>query len=257
MSTSGTTQEQTKGLAEQPVAAADIVVLVSGGFQSSYEALIPTYEKTTGVHFVMEKSPSMGHTHDAVQQRLDRSEPADVLLMVGSALQQLEVKGYVLPGSSVELALSPIGCAVKAGADVPDINDDDSFRRALLAAKSIAYSDSASGEYIQSKLFKKLGIENEMKSKAHQIPATPVGELIAKGEADIGFQEVAELLPVSGITFVGKLPADLELLTPFSAGIANKSKHVEIAKKLITYLASPDHASVLQEKGLEPLPKKS
>ena len=258
MSTGGTTQEHTKGRTEQqPVGAADIVVLVSGGFRSSYEALIPAYEDSTGIHFVMEKSPSMGNTHDAVQQRLDRNEPADVLVMVGSALQQLEAKGYVLPGSSVELALSPIGCAVKAGADVPDINDDDSFRRALLAAKSIAYSDSASGEYIQSKLFKKLGIENEMKSKAHQIPATPVGELIAKGEVDIGFQEVAELLPVSGITFVGKLPADLELLTPFSAGIANKSQHVEIAKKLITYLASPDHASVLQEKGLEPLPKKS
>ena len=237
--------------------AAAIFLLVSGGFRSSYEALIPAYEKSTGTHFFMEKSPSMGNTHDAVQQRLDRSEPADVLLMVGAALQQLEAKGYVLPGSSVELALSPIGCAVKAGADVPDINDDDSFRQALLAAKSIAYSDSASGEYIQSKLFKKLGIESEMKSKAHQIPATPVGELIAKGEVDIGFQEVAELLPVPGITFVGKLPADLELLTPFSAGIANKSQHVEIAKKLITYLASPDHTSVIQEKGLEPLPKKS
>ncbi len=257
MSTSGTTREQAKKPAEaQSIAATDIVVLVSGGFRSSYEALIPAFEKSTGAHFVMEKSPSMGKTHDAVQQRLARGERADVLVMVGSALQQLETKGYVLPGSSVELALSPIGCAVKAGAVVPDINDDDSFRKALLAAKSIAYSDSASGEYIQSTLFKKLGIENEMKGKARQIPATPVGELIAKGEVEIGFQEVAELLPVPGITFVGKIPDDLELLTPFSAGIAKKSQHVEMARKLITYLASPDHTSTIQEKGLEPLPKK-
>ena len=258
MSTNETTEKPSQGSAEpQSIAATDIVVLVSGGFRSSYEALIPAFEKSTGAHFVMKKSPSMGTTHNAVQQRLDRGEPADVIVMVGSALQQLEEKGYVLPGSSVELALSPIGCAVKAGAHVPDINDDDSFRKALLAAKSIAYSDSASGEYIQSKLFKKLGIENEMKGKAHQIPATPVGELIAKGEADIGFQEVAELLPVRGITFVGRIPADLELLTPFSAAIAKKSQHVEIAKKLITYLASPDHTRVIQEKGLEPLPRKS
>ncbi len=176
--------------------------------------------------------------------------------MVGSALQQLETKGYVLAGLSVELALSPIGCAVKAGAPVPDINDDDSFRNALLAAKSIAYSDGASGEYIQSTLFKDSGIKEDMKGKAHQIPATPVGELIAKGEVEIGFQEVAELLPIPGITFVGKIPVDLELLTPFSAGIAEKSQHVEIAKKLIAYLASPDHTGTIQEKGLEPLLKK-
>ncbi len=258
MSTSAMNEAQPKGPAEsQKIVSTDIVVLVSGGFRSSYEALIPAFERSSGHHFVMEKSPSMGNTHDAVQERLDRGEPADVLVMVGSALQQLEEKGYVLPGSRVELALSPIGCAVKTGGIVPDINDDNSFRMALLAAHSIAYSDSASGEYIQSKLFKKLGIEEQMKSKAHQIPATPVGELIAEGKADIGFQEVAELLPVPGITFVGKIPADLELLTPFSAGVANKSQHVEVARKLIAYLASPDHVSVIQEKGLEPLPARS
>ena len=237
-------------------AATNIVVLISGGFRSSYEALIPAFEKMSGAHFVMEKSPSEGSTHDAVTQRLGRGEPADVLIMVGSALQQLETRGYVLPGSRVDLALSPIGCAVKAGAEVPDINDDQSFRKALLAAKSIVYSDSASGRYIQSKLFKKLGIENEMRGKARQIPATPVGEILAKGEADMGFQEVAELLPVPGITFVGKLPADLELLTVFSAAIVKKSQHADTARELISYLASPDHVSTLQKEGLEPLPKK-
>ena len=155
MSTNGVSENQGEApAAPQSIAPTDIVVLVSGGFRSSYEALIPAFERTSGAHFVMEKSPSMGKTHDAVQQRLDRDEPADVLVMVGSALQQLEAKGYVLPGSIVELALSPIGCAVKAGAEVPDINDDDSFRKALLAARTIAYSDSASGEYIQSTLFK-------------------------------------------------------------------------------------------------------
>ncbi len=258
MSTTGTSQEPGReSPGPQSIAPADVVVLVSGGFRSSYEALIPAYERSNGAHFVMEKSPSMGNTHDAVKQRLDRGEPADVLVMVGSALQQLETEGYVLPGSSVELALSPIGCAVKAGAHVPDINDDDSFRKALLAAKSIAYSDSASGQYIQTVLFKKLGIEKEMKDKAREVPATPVGELVAKGEAEIGFQEVAELLPVSGIEFVGRIPIDLELLTAFSAGIVQKSQHIDLARKLITYLACSDHTSTIKEKGLEPLPKKS
>ena len=234
----------------------NILALVSGGFLSSYEALIPAFEKRSGARFVMEKSPSEGSTHDAVAQRLARGEAADVLVMVGSALHDLEVKGHVLPGSKVDLALSPIGCAVKAGAAVPDIHDDRSFRKALLAAKSIAYSDSASGEYIQAKLFKRLGIVREMKGKARQVLATPVGEIVAKGEAEIGFQEVAELLPVPGITFVGKLPADVELLTVFSAGIVKTSRHVGLARELIAYLALPYHASTLQKQGLEPLPKK-
>ena len=137
--------------AAQSTAPTDMVVLISGGFRSSYEALAPAFEETSGVRLIMEKSPSMGTTHDAVQQRLDRGEPADVLILVRSALEQLEGKGYVLPGSSAELALSPIGCAVKAGAAVPDISNDESFRNALLAAKLVAYSDSASGGYIQSK----------------------------------------------------------------------------------------------------------
>ncbi len=257
MSTNGNAEIQPKRPAKaEPGAAINIIVLVSGGFRSSYQALIPAFHRSSGEHFIMEKSPSEGNTHDAVMQRLDRGEPADVLVMVGSALQQLEAEGYVLRGSRTDLALSPIGCAVKAGADVPDINNDASFRKALLAAKSIAYSDSASGEYIQAKLFRRLGIEKEMKGKARQISATPVGEVVARGDAEIGFQEVAELLPVPGITFVGKLPADLELLTVFSAGIARGSKHVATARELVAYLASPDHASTIQEKGLEPLPGK-
>ena len=247
----------TKPSSWEAISESDIVVLVSGGFRTSYEALIPAFERSSGAHLVMEKSPSLGETHDAVRQRLDRGEPADVLVMVGSALQELEAKGYVLPGSRMDLASSPIGCAVKAGAEVPDINDDDSFRKALLAAKSIAYSDSASGEYILTTLFKKLGIESEMKGKAHQISATPVGEIIARGEAEVGFQEVEELLPIHGITYIGKLPPDLELLTIFSAGIATKSKHVSVARDLVAYLASRDNTTTIKDKGLEPLVTRS
>ena len=111
-----------------------------------------------------------------------------------------------MPTAAVDLVKSPIGVAVKAGAPKPDISSADAVKRALLAAKTIAYSDSASGVYVSTEMFRKLGIEDEMKGKARKIPATPVGEIVAKGEAEIGFQQISELKPVQGIDIIGPLP---------------------------------------------------
>ena len=232
--------------------AADIVVMISGGFKSTYEALAPGFEKMTGSHLVLVPGPSEGATSDAIPNRLARGEAADVLIMVGPALDELARKGDALGGSEVELALSPIGMCVRVGAPVPDISTVENFRQVLLNAKSIAYSDSSSGVYIASTLFKTLGIQSEVQGKARKIPGTPVAEIVAQGKAAIGFQEVAEILPVQGATFVGRIPDQVEYLTRFSAAVDSRSKNQALAKQLIEYLASPTALPVLEKKGLEP-----
>ena len=235
--------------------AADVTVMISGGFLSSLQALAPGFEHDTGDHVVIVGGPSMGATPNAIPQRLSRGEPDDVLVMVGTALDGLVKDGRAVAGSKVDVALSPIGMAVRAGAAVPDISTVDKLRDALLAAKSVAYSDSASGVYIERELFRKLGIEEQMRGKAHMIPATPVGEIVAKGEAEIGFQQKAELLPVPGITFAGLLPAAVQSVTVYSAGIAAGAKQPDEGRRLIRYLASAEAAPVLDKMGLMPPPQ--
>ena len=232
--------------------AADVVVMISGGFKSTYEALSPAFEKRTGSRLVTVPGPSEGATHDTIPHRLARGEPDDVLVMVGSALDKLVKQGETVPGSEARIALSPIGMAVRAGSAVPDISTVAKLRQALLDAKSVAYSDSASGVYIQGTLFRKLGIEKQMQGKAHKIQATPVGEVVAQGRAEIGFQEVAELLPVQGIAFVGRLPDEVQLLTPYGAAVAKRSKQPDLARQLVQYIASPEVQPTLEKMGLEP-----
>lgn len=240
-------------LAAAPVhaQAADVVVMISGGFKSTYEAVSPAFEQKTGSRLVMVPGPSEGTTHDAIPKRLARGEPDDVLVMVGTALDELVKQGQTVPSSEVNIALSPIGMAVRAGSPVPDISTVAKLRQVLLDAKSVAYSDSASGVYIESTLFKKLRIEQQMRGKAHKIQATPVGEIVAQGKAEIGFQEVAELLPVEGIAFAGRLPAEVELYTRYSAAVAKRSKQPELAKQLVQYIASPDIQPTLEKMGLQ------
>ena len=240
-----------------PVAAhaEDVDVMISGGFKSTYAALLPAFETQSGDHVTTRPGPSMGTTPDAIPQRLARGEPDDVLIMVGSALDGLIKDGSALPGSKVDLALSPIGMAVKAGAPVPDISTVEKLKAALLAARSVAYSDSASGVYIETELFKRLGIEDAMKGKAQMIPATPVAEIVARGEAELGFQQVAEILPIPGITFAGRLPAEVQKNTVFSAGIAAKAQHSAAARALIAFMASPAAAPTLKTMGLDPAPR--
>jgi molybdate transport system substrate-binding protein len=234
--------------------AAEVRVMISGGLTAAFNALVPEYERQTGNKVLVAYGPSMGTTTNAIPVRLERGEPADVLIMVGYALGDLAKNGKVIPDSRVDLVKSGIGVAVKAGAPKPDISSADTLKRALLAAKSVAYSDSASGVYVSSEMFKKLGIENEMKDKARMIPATPVGEIVAHGDAEIGFQQISELKPVQGIDIVGPLPPDLQKITVFSAGIATVSKEPEAGKALIKFLTSPAARAEMTKNGLDPIP---
>jgi len=234
-------------------AAAEVRVMISGGLTAAFNALVPEFERTTGNKVLTAYGPSMGTTVNAIPVRLERGEPADVLIMVGYALDGLVKNGKVVADSRADLVKSPIGVAVKAGAPKPDISSVDALKRALLAAKSVAYSDSASGVYVSTEMFAKLGITEEMKDKARKIPATPVGEIVAHGDAEIGFQQFSELMPVQGIDIVGPLPNELQKVTVFSAGIATVSKEPDAGKALIKFLTSPAARPEIVKSGLEPI----
>jgi molybdate transport system substrate-binding protein len=233
--------------------AAEVRVMISGGLTAAYKVLVPEFERATGHKVLTAYGPSMGTTVNAIPVRLERGEPVDVLIMVGYALDDLVKKGKVIADSRVDLVKSPIGIAVKSGALRPDISTADAVKRALLAAKTIAYSDSASGVYVSSEMFDKLGIREAMKDKARKIPATPVGEIVAHGDAEIGFQQMSELLPVEGIDILGPLPDELQKITVFSAGIATVAKEPDAGKALIEYLTSPAARPELVKSGMDPI----
>jgi len=233
--------------------AAEVHVMISGGLSAAYNALVPEFEKATGNKVITAYGPSMGTTVNAIPMRLERGEPADVLILVGYALDDLIKKGKA--SDRVDLVNSKIGVAVKAGAPRPDISSVDAIKRALLAAKSVAYSDSASGVYLSTELFPKLGIADEIRAKSKKIEADPVGGFVATGEFEIGFQQISELRPVKGIDIVGPLPAGAQRVTIFAAGIPVTATHPEAAKKLIEWLASPAAYSAIEKSGLEPAKK--
>jgi molybdate transport system substrate-binding protein len=233
--------------------AAEVRVMISGGLSAAYKELVPEFERTSGNKVITAYGPSMGTTVNAIPIRLERGEPADVLIMVGYALEDLTKKGKVIADSRVDLVTSPIGMAVRAGAPKPDISSAEALKRTLLAAKSIAYSDSASGVYVSTELFQKLGIADEVKGKHRAIPAEPVAGVVARGDAEIGFQQISELLPVPGVDIVGQLPPEVQKITVFSAGIASVSKEPDAGKALIKFLASPAAAPVIVKSGMEPI----
>jgi molybdate transport system substrate-binding protein len=232
--------------------ATDLHVVSSGGFAQAYKDLAAPYERASGDHLVSAWGPSMGATKNAIPARLERGEPIDVVIMVGDALDKLMAEGRLEPGSKVVLANSPIACAVRHGAARPDIGTVDGLRAAFLAAPRVAYSDSASGEYIRRQLLDKLGIRKQMEGRAAQIPATPVGEIIAHGEADFGCQQRSELKPVQGIDIVGLLPQDVQLKTEFSGAVVRGSRHPDAARALLRFLAAPSNAGAIEATGLEP-----
>lgn len=234
-----------------PCGAAEIRVMISGGFGAAYDALVDDFTRKTGHTVVTARGPSMGTTPQAIPNRMDRGEPVDVLIMVREALDGLAARGKVVPDSRVDLARSSIAMAIKAGAPRPDISTMEGFRKALADAKSIAYSDSASGVYLQNVLLPSLGMP-ELKGKSRMIPAEPVGKVVARGEAEIGFQQLSELKHVhDGIEIVGLIPAEAQKITLFSAGIAAAAPQPSAGAQLIEFLSSPQAQPAIVKTGLE------
>lgn len=232
--------------------ADDIRVMTSGGFTAAYLQLVPTFERATNHKVLTTFGGSMGNGPETIPNRLQRGEPADVVILASSALDELIAQGKVVAGSRVDLVRSTIGMAVRAGAPRPDISSVAALTATLLRAKSIAYSASASGVYLSTELFQRLGIADRVLPKSKNAAGERVAALVARGDAEIGFQQISELLPEPGIDYVCPLPSEVQRVTVFSAGIVVGAKKPEEAKALVRFLASAD-ATVIKKAGLEPL----
>ena len=230
----------------------DIIVMTSGAFTAAYLELIPQLELVTKCKIVT-AATSMGTGANSIPNRLQRGEPADVVIMADAALAELIKDGKVVAESRVHLARSAIGMAVRAGSPKPDISSVDALKRALLQAKSIAYSASVSGLYLSTELFQRLGIADQIMPKSRRIEGERVGAVVARGEAEIGFQQTSELLPVPGIDYVGPLPPEVQRVSVFSAGVAVGSRNSDAARVLIGFLASPAAARAITKSGMEPM----
>ena len=233
--------------------AEELRVMTSGGFAATYNTVIPEYERAMRDTVVTAYGASMGGAPDSIPMRLERGEPADVVILAAAALQELIEQGKVVADSRVDLVRSSIGMAVRAGEPKPDISTVEALKLTLLQAKSIAYSASASGTYLSTDLFPRLGIADQIKEKSQRIESERVGNVIARGDAEIGFQQISELVPIEGIDYVGRLPDEVQRITIFSAGIVSGATNPAGAKSLIEYLSSPALAPLMIESGLEPV----
>jgi molybdate transport system substrate-binding protein len=231
--------------------ADEIRVMTSGGFAAAYLDLVAPFERATS-HRVVTLATSSGIREESIQSRIGRGEAVDVVILPDAALDGLIKESRIVVASRVPLARSGIGMAVKAGAPKPDIGTVEAFKRALLQARSIAYSASVSGIYLSTELFPRLGIADALKGKSQVVERERVGAVVARGEAEIGFQQVSELLPIKGIDFVGPLPAEFQRITLFAAGVSAGTKSPEAARALIAFLASPEGQKAMTRYQMEP-----
>lgn len=234
----------------QPLARLD--VMSSGGFTAAYLELSKAFSEQTGVVLDTVYGASMGGAASAIPSRLQRNEAADVVILAGEALALLVGSGQVVADSRVDLASSRIGMAVRHGTAMPNIRTLEAFTQTLLQTESIAYSASASGTYLSTVLFPRLGIGEQTARKSIRVVGERVGTVVARGDADIGFQQVSELLPIEGITYVGPIPDEAQKITVFAAGVTTNAKDPNTAKRLIAFLSSPEAAPIIAKTGMAP-----
>lgn len=236
--------------------AADVTVMISAGFFGVYHQLAPEFERSTGHRLITIRGPSLGDSPEAIPTRLARGQKADVVIMDGESAENLAQRGAIRPESLTTLARSQIGAAVRLNAVQPDISNTDAFRKTLLAARSIAYSDSGSGTYIAQTMLGKLGILDQVMGKSIKVRGPPSGEavaaVVARGEAEIGFQQVSEIIHTPGITYLGPIPTDLQPGFTFAGAVTAQAIQPVAATALIQFLSSPHVTPVLIQAGLLP-----
>lgn len=226
---------------------AEVKVMASAAFKEAYLELVPQFERATGNRVVTLWVPSV-----EMMKRLKAGEVVDLVILSAAAIDELIEAGRIVRGGRVDLAKSGIGAAVRSGAPKPDMSSGEALKRTLLAAKSIAYSTGPSGVYLAG-LIQRMGLADQLKSKVRIVQGEPAGAVVARGEAEIGFQQVCELLPVPGIDLVGPLPADVQKITLFSVGLHANAREPEAARELMKFMTAPAAAPVIRKKGMEPV----
>jgi molybdate transport system substrate-binding protein len=220
-------------------------VIASNAVREPYRELVPVFEKATGHRVTID----WGGTVDIVR-RVGAGEVADIVIIPAGRIDDFVKQGLLV--GRIDLARSGVGVAVRAGAPRPDVSSAAALRNTLLAARSIVLSSGPSSVYLPT-LFQKMGIAEQIKSKIIQIgPGLPVGEAVARGEGEIGFTQISELMSVKGADYLGPLPADVQFITVFSAGLHAAAPAPDAARALIKFLTTPDAAPVLKRHGMEP-----
>jgi molybdate transport system substrate-binding protein len=227
--------------------AAEIKVLASGATKEAYVEVVPQFEKISGHKVVTTWTGSAN-----IKKQIAAGEVYDLVIVGGPVIDAFIQQGKVVAGSRVDLMKSGVGVGVRAGAPKPDISSSEALKKTVLAAKSIGYSTGPSGDYVVS-LFERMGIADQVKPKLKQVPSgTRIGTFITSGEAEIGFQQISELIEVPGVDYLGPLPPEVQKITVFSAGIHSGATQQEAAKELVKFLTAPTAVTAIKKHGMEP-----
>ena len=227
--------------------AAEVKVMAANAVKEAYLELVSSFEKSTG-----HKVTTIWGGTEGVTKRISGGEVVDIVIIAAPNIDRLIAEGKLVSGSRADFAKSGVGVAVRTGLPKPDVSSAEAVKRAVLAANSVAYSSGPSGFYVAD-LFKRMGITDQIKDKVKQ-PASgvQVGELVARGEADLGFQQISELLHVKGIDYLGPLPPEIQNMTIYSAGLHTAAPAPDAARALVKSLTSPQAGPVLKKIGMEP-----
>jgi len=235
---------------------AQVKVLISGGFSSAYNQVLPEFERTTGITVSTGSGASQGSGQQTIAAQLQRGVAADIVILSREGLAELIAAGRIVAGTDVDLARVPLGAAVRAGAIKPDVSTVEALKQTLLNAKTIAVPGSTSGIYLTTKLFPQLGIADRITVKVTE-RGSQSAAMVASGGAEIVIQPVSELMNVPGIEVAGRLPSDVQLVQTFAAAIAVGSKETDAAKRLIEFLASERSSTAIEKNGMDPVHKRA
>ena len=243
--------------ATQTALAADIRVVTSGAFTEAYKKLVPIYEAASGHKVISSYGASIGNAPDSIPSRFARGEAFDLVILSEGGLEALMRGGKLVKGSRVDVVRSQIGAAVRKGTPKPDISTVAALTQTLLNAKSVAYSASASGVYLSTEMFPKLGVQERLAVTGKKILSERVGAVVARGDAELGFQQVSELIYFKELDFIGTLPDEVQQTIFFSAGLVEGAAQPELARHLLRFLTSPAVADIVRATGLDPVDQRA
>jgi molybdate transport system substrate-binding protein len=227
-------------------------VLISGGFSSAYEQLLPEFERTSGIKVITGSGASQGTEPQTIAAQLARGVSADVVILSREGLGELIAANRIIAGTDVDLARVPLGVAVRAGTPKPDVSTVEAIKQILLRAKTVAVPGSTSGIWLRTDLFPRLGIVEKINVKA-ALRGARATEMVAEGGADLAVMPVSEILHAAGVDFAGSLPPEIQFIQMFSAAVVAGSREIDAAKRLIEFLASARASEAIRKSGMEPL----
>lgn len=237
------------------VEASELKIIASGALKGAMAQLQPAYEKASGNTLSISWGPSMGDSPESIPQRIKHKEPMDLAIMASETLDLLGPTGAFDMSTRREIADSRIGIGVPKGHPHLDVSTVSALRAALLSSDKIAYSQGASGVYIRTELFARLGITDSVKHKTVEIQGKElVGTALARGDADIGMQQISELKVTPGVDYLGPLPEEVQKVSRFYAAVASTTSNTKVAREFLEYLNSVEANKLLEESGLEPAP---